>query len=171
MGSFASCADQPPVPEDSDEPVRTYVESLMEGGKKKTGSDATAAGVRRDMESVMMENIGIYRNGVDMKRALALLESLREQYREVGIQYRERPFNTDLLEIIELKNLLDLSFLTAHSAMNREESRGAHSREDFPERDDNNWLKHTLIWLQGEGVRIGYKDVDITKWQPKPRKY
>jgi succinate dehydrogenase / fumarate reductase flavoprotein subunit len=75
------------------------------------------------------------------------------------------------LEIIELGNLLDLSLLTAASALNRTESRGAHSREDYAERDDDNWLKHTLAYLEGDEVRIDHKAVDISIWEPKPRTY
>ena len=68
-------------------------------------------------------------------------------------------------------NLLDLSLITAASALNRQESRGAHSREDFPERDDENWLKHTLAYLEGDTVRFDYKPVDTSIWEPKPRTY
>jgi succinate dehydrogenase / fumarate reductase flavoprotein subunit len=87
------------------------------------------------------------------------------------VQDTGKPFNTDLLEIIELGNLLDLSLLTAASALNRQESRGAHSREDFPERDDDNWLKHTLAYLEGDTVRLDDKAVDTSIWEPKPRTY
>ncbi|MFP4376560.1 MAG: succinate dehydrogenase/fumarate reductase flavoprotein subunit, partial [Spirochaetales bacterium] len=72
---------------------------------------------------------------------------------------------------LELENLLDLSLITAASAVNRKESRGAHSREDFPDRDDPNWLKHTLASLDGNDVKIDYKEVDTSIWEPKPRKY
>jgi succinate dehydrogenase / fumarate reductase flavoprotein subunit len=75
------------------------------------------------------------------------------------------------LEILELGNLLDLALITAESARNRKESRGAHSREDFPDRDDENWLKHTLAWLDQDVVRIEYKPVDLSLWEPKPRMY
>jgi succinate dehydrogenase / fumarate reductase flavoprotein subunit len=84
-----------------------------------------------------------------------------ERYRSVRVQDTGKPFNTDLLEIIELGNLLDLSLITAASALNRQESRGAHSREDFPERDDDNWLKHTLAYLEGDTVRLTTK-----RWTP-----
>jgi len=119
----------------------------------------------------MMENIGIYRNERDMVQAVSLLESLRERYRLVRTQDRGRSFNTDLLELIELGNLLDLSLVTAISALNRRESRGAHSREDYPDRDDPKWLKHTLAYLEEGEVRLVYKDVDVSIWEPKPRKY
>ena len=87
------------------------------------------------------------------------------------MQDTSKSFNTDLLEIIELGNLLDLSLVTATAALQRQESRGAHSREDFAERDDDNWLKHSLAYLEGDTVRLDYKAVDTSIWEPKPRTY
>jgi succinate dehydrogenase / fumarate reductase flavoprotein subunit len=118
-----------------------------------------------------MEKVGIYRNDADMQAALDEVQQLRERYKAVRVQDTGKRFNTDLLELIELGNLLDLSLITAASALNRKESRGAHSREDFPERDDDQWLKHTLAYLEGNTVRIDYKPVDISIWEPKPRTY
>ncbi|MBW1842571.1 MAG: succinate dehydrogenase/fumarate reductase flavoprotein subunit, partial [Deltaproteobacteria bacterium] len=104
-------------------------------------------------------------------RAVEKIQDLRSRYSEVRIDDTSKSFNTDLLEIIELSNLLDLSLVTAVSAENRRESRGAHSREDYPERDDPNWLKHTLAVLDGDQVRIDYKTVDTSVWEPKARVY
>jgi succinate dehydrogenase / fumarate reductase flavoprotein subunit len=129
------------------------------------------AGIRETMETVMMEKVGIYRNEKQMTHAVDRLQELRQDYRDVRMQDTSKRFNTELLEILELGNLLDLSLITAESARNRKESRGAQSREDYPERDDAGWLKHTLTWLAGDVIRIGYKPVDISIWKPKPRKY
>ena len=166
MGTYAQDNLFTPVPKDGDDEVRLFIEGLMNEKRKLHGDS-----IRREMQSVMMEKFGIYRNGTDMQHAVARLAELRNGFNEVGARFRGRRFNTDLTEIIELRNLLDLSFLTAHAALNRQESRGAHSREDFPDRDDKNWLKHSLIRFEGSGVSIGYRPVDISKWQPKPRKY
>ena len=151
---------------DADGEAKDKIAALIIG---KTG--LCAGDIRHAMEIEMMENIGIYRNEGDMTRAIEKLQSLRSDYKNVRIQDNTKSFNSDLLEALELENLLDLSLATAESARNRRESRGAHCREDFPDRDDNGWLKHTLIWLDGDTTKIGYKDVDISIWKPKPRKY
>ena len=123
------------------------------------------------MQTLMMQQVGIYRNAAAMRQALEGLRELHGRYRDVRVQDRSRAFNTDLLELIELGNLLDLSLITASAALTREESRGAHSREDFPDRDDVNWLKHSLAYLEQEQVRMDAKPVDVSVWEPKPRTY
>jgi succinate dehydrogenase / fumarate reductase flavoprotein subunit len=120
---------------------------------------------------VMMEKVGIYRKGPAMAEAVAQLADLRQEYLAVRAQDSARGFNTDVLEILELGHLLDLSLITAAAAQARTESRGGHAREDYPERDDQRWLKHSLAWLEGEQVRLGSKSVDVSVWQPKPRTY
>ena len=99
------------------------------------------------------------------------MKELRQRAKELRLQDSNQSFNNEVLEIIELRNLLDLSLSTAAAALNRKESRGAHSREDYPERDDDNWLKHTLVSLKDDEVSIAYKDVDLSRWEPKPRVY
>ena len=127
--------------------------------------------IREEMRDVMMQKVGIYRTGKDMEEAVRVLAGLRGAYAEVGLVDRGREFNTSLLEILELGNLLDLAYLTACAALRRRESRGAHAREDFPARDDEAWLKHSLARLREGTVTLGDKPVDTSIWPPKPRTY
>ncbi|OGD22696.1 MAG: succinate dehydrogenase flavoprotein subunit [Candidatus Aminicenantes bacterium RBG_16_63_16] len=138
--------------------------------RERTGGPAPEP-LREKMQDLMMQKVGIFRRGKDMAEAVGEIEELRGHYREIGLLDRGREFNTSLLEILELGNLLDLAYLTACSALRRRESRGAHAREDFPGRDDAAWLKHSLARLDGDRVEIGDKHVDISIWPPKPRKY
>ena len=102
---------------------------------------------------------------------MEILRDLQERYKGVGVEDEGHQFNTELLEAIELGYLLDNAEQLVHAALNRTESRGAHSREDFKERDDAEWLKHTMIYKDGDGVRIDYKPVTLGKYEPKPRTY
>ena len=166
IGDYVKNVKEPSVGQDAAETADRWIKQLTDGQTGPHGGH-----IMEEMQTVMMEKVGIYRNAQDMQAAVDQIQSLRERYRKVRVQDTGQAFNTDLLELIELRNLLDLSLLTAASAVNRQESRGAHSREDFPDRDDDNWLKHTLAYLDGDTVRIDYKTVDTSVWEPKPRTY
>ena len=159
-------ADRVPVGKDPAGPARALVERLTDG---KTGPHGGA--IRQEMKELMMEKVGIYRSGEGMQGAVQEMQALRARARSVRAQDRSRRYNTDLLELFELQNLVDLALVTAASAEHRQESRGAHAREDYPERDDEQWLKHTLVWLQGDTLRIDYRPVHVSRWEPKPRAY
>jgi succinate dehydrogenase / fumarate reductase flavoprotein subunit len=135
-----------------------------------TGGES-AADIRRELQEIMMDDIGVFRVEEQMQTAVGKVHELQERYRQVSIQDKGKKFNTELLEAIELGSLLDLAEVTAASALARKESRGAHSREDFPERDDENWLKHTLAYRTETGIELRYKPVTITRFEPKPRTY
>jgi succinate dehydrogenase / fumarate reductase flavoprotein subunit len=166
IGEYVKEVEIPQVSEDVAEMAGGWIKQLTDGQTGPHGGH-----IMEEMQTVMMEKVGIYRNGQDMQTAVDQIRKLLERYQQVRVQDTSSAFNTDLLELIELRNLLDLSLLTAASALNRQESRGAHSREDFPDRDDDNWLKHSLAYLDGDTVRIDYKTVDTSIWEPKPRTY
>jgi succinate dehydrogenase / fumarate reductase flavoprotein subunit len=99
------------------------------------------------------------------------VRQLKERYTHIRVGDQSRVFNTDVLEAWELGCLLDIAEVTAYSALKRTESRGAHAREDYPGRDDKTWLKHTLAFLEPEGVSLRYKPVTMTRFEPKERVY
>jgi len=158
--------DPMPVKETVSDGIRQRIEKLTDGRKGPSPGH-----IMEEMQITMTENVGVYRNEEDMGLAVEKIKDLRQQYKEIRIQDTNKSFNTNLLDILELGNLLDLSLITAESARIRKESRGAHAREDYPERNDTDWLKHTLAVLDGEGVRTSYKPVDTSIWEPKPRVY
>ncbi len=137
--------------------------------ERKTGERATA--IRSLMQQTMTDRCSVFRTRNGLMEALSILRGLRDRFDQVIIADKGERFNTDLLEVLELESLLSLAETIVRSALAREESRGAHFREDFPDRDDANCLKHTLIRKDGEGCRIFYKPVRITRFQPQKRVY
>lgn len=132
------------------------------------------AEIRRALADVMMENVGVYRDETLLTSAVKEIQRLKGEYQHVRVEDTGSVFNTDLLEARELGYLLDVSEATAVSALARKESRGAHSREDYPERDDAKFLAHTMVWRgadQAPATELDYKPVTITKFEPKPRVY
>lgn len=166
ISKYVKHADMPEPDSETAAEARAWIKRLMDGTSGPHGGH-----ISDEMQTTMMEKVGIYRNEKEMQAAVDEIQALRRRYQSVRVQDSGKQFNTDLLEIIELGNLLDLSLITAASALNRQESRGAHSREDYPERDDDGWLKHTLASLDGDTVTIDYKPVDTSIWEPKPRSY
>jgi succinate dehydrogenase / fumarate reductase flavoprotein subunit len=166
MANFVQKADFVPLPADAIEPARVEVARLTDGARGPHGNI-----IRGEMETVMMEKVGIFRNDADLAHAVGKIKELRDRYREVRVQDGSRRFNTDLLGLLELGNLLDISYLTAAAARERTESRGAHARDDHPARDDARWLRHSLAWLKDGRVTTDSRPVDVSTWAPKPRAY
>ncbi|HUN53166.1 MAG TPA: FAD-binding protein, partial [Candidatus Sulfotelmatobacter sp.] len=137
------------------------------------------AQLRDHMQRTMQNNCAVFRTGDVLAQGTRLIGEVAEQMRDVGVSDRSLIFNTDLVETLELDNLLNQAVVSMHSAANRTESRGAHAREDFPERDDEHWMKHTLAWLDTRGkVRIDYRPVhnytltdEVQYIPPKARVY
>ncbi|QEN06499.1 succinate dehydrogenase flavoprotein subunit [Oceanispirochaeta crateris] len=123
------------------------------------------------MQETMMEKVGVYRTGSEMEKAVSSLQKLRLDYEHVSVHAGAENFNAEVQTVLELGNLLDLALHTAASALNRQESRGAHTRDDFPDRNDGDWLKHSLSTLKDNQISFQYRDVDVHKWEPKPRVY
>lgn len=124
------------------------------------------------MKVVMMDLVGMFRTGEGMQSALETVRELRQRYKHIPLHDQGKIFNTELINIWELGNLLEIAEVVTVCALARTESRGAHARDDYPKRDDVNWLKHTLSWVKPDGqIELGYKPVVITKFQPKERVY
>jgi succinate dehydrogenase / fumarate reductase flavoprotein subunit len=132
-----------------------------------------AAVLREELQEAMFARCSVYRSGPILNQAWGEVHALRERARRLVVQDKGRRYNTDLGEALELGFLLDCAEATVASAQARTESRGAHAREDFPERDDVNWLKHTFAyrWSDGAEPRLAYRPATITRFEPKPRTY
>ncbi len=136
----------------------------------RNGNERTAT-IRDEMRHVMFEKVWIYRKGDQLESALKEIRELKRKFKNVNVEDKGKPFNTGFLNVLQLDFMLDLAEVTVVSALPRTESRGAHSRIDFPKRDDQNWLKHTLAYYTKDGPRLEYGPVTITKWQPVARTY
>jgi succinate dehydrogenase / fumarate reductase flavoprotein subunit len=163
---FAKAADLPKMPQDAEAGAKSTFEALRNGSGKENAFD-----ISNDMKNVMFTDVGIYRTGTGMEDAMDKILELKERYKHVKVSDTGKIFNTELLNARELGNMLDVAEAVTVSALNRTESRGGHAREDYPERDDTNWLRHSLIVKKNGKLEISYKPVVITKFQPKARVY
>jgi succinate dehydrogenase / fumarate reductase flavoprotein subunit len=127
--------------------------------------------IRDEMKRIMNEKAWIFRRGDQLESGLKEVRQLRQRFKKIKVQDKGRPFNTGLLNALQLDFMLELAEVTMTSALARTESRGAHSRTDYPKRDDQNWLKHTLAYCTKDGPRLEYIPVTITRWQPAARAY
>jgi succinate dehydrogenase / fumarate reductase flavoprotein subunit len=168
---YAHSADYAPLPENPAEFVVSEVERL----RNATGNERVAD-IRRELQDTMDANVMVFRTEQTIKAAVEKIRELRERYKNVSIQDKGKRFNTDLLEAVELGNLLELAEVMAVSALARKESRGGHYREDYPNRDDVNFMRHTMAYREvaedgSTSIRLDYKPVVTTRYQPMERKY
>ncbi|MFF9816829.1 succinate dehydrogenase flavoprotein subunit [Streptomyces sp. NPDC014006] len=168
---YAQKADYVELPENPESLVVEQIERL----RSSTGTERVAE-LRRELQDTMDANVMVFRTEQTIKTAVEKIAELRERYKNVAIQDKGKRFNTDLLEAIELGNLLDLAEVMAVSALARKESRGGHYREDYPNRDDVNFMRHTMAYREvgadgTESIRLDYKPVVQTRYQPMERKY
>jgi succinate dehydrogenase flavoprotein subunit len=161
-------AEFAPLPPNPEERAREQVESLL-GRAEGEGQDA----IRQELRDLMMDKVGVVRDEKSLTEARQAIAALKERYAHVRLMDHSRTFNTELMEVIELGNLLDCSEATIAGALARKESRGAHYRPDYEKRDDLNFLKHTLAYQTERAGEpdLRYKPVVITEFQPKERKY
>ncbi|MGW4807708.1 succinate dehydrogenase flavoprotein subunit [Kitasatospora sp. NPDC004272] len=160
-----------PLPEDPG----ALVEALVEGLRNATGTESVAK-IRQELQESMDANVSVYRTGKTLQQAVEDVAALKERFKNVSIADKGSRYNTDLLEAVELGNLLDLAEVLVVSALAREESRGGHYREDFPTRDDVKFMQHTMAYREvaedgSTSIRLDYKPVVQTRYQPMERKY
>jgi len=164
---YAAQAEYANMPDGSQNDSSALI-ARMKGGNGKEN----AARIRKELQDSMMDNIGIFRNGPDMTRQVDIVKELQERFKNVTVSDTGSRYNTELLETLELGFLLDIGEAMTASALNRKESRGAHDREDFHDRNDKEWLKHTMVYSVGGGkTNIRYKEVVLGKFEPKARVY
>ncbi|HKS96476.1 MAG TPA: FAD-binding protein, partial [Terriglobia bacterium] len=163
---FVKENDWAPLPAKPDERARAVVQQVMDANGNERAAD-----IRDTLQDEMMDKAGVFRDANGLLAMRDKLREIRERYGKIRLEDRGHKYNTELLESIELGGMIDLAETLVEGALVRQESRGAHSREDFPKRDDANWLKHTLAYLTPQGIEFRFKPVTITKFQPQERKY
>jgi succinate dehydrogenase / fumarate reductase, flavoprotein subunit len=147
-----------------------YVEDRISSMLSSSGSERVAE-IRASLQQEMTENMSVVREEAGISHSLEHIAALNAAYGHVTVDDKGKIYNTDLMEALELEHMLDVAEVMAHGALARQESRGAHFRNDFQKRDDANWMKHTMIYKTGDGIRTDYKPVTITRFEPKERKY
>ena len=170
---YARTATQVPMPENAADDVIAMIAKVRKAkGKEKI------AQLRKELQETMDKNAQVFRTEETLNEALEKVAELRGRYEKISIQDQGKRFNTDLLEAIELGFLLDLAEVTVIACRERRESRGAHLREDYTERDDKKFMVHSMVYKQekiekntGTNMRIGWKPVVVTNYQPMERKY
>ena len=154
------------LPENAAGPITQRIEGIK---ARKSGEKAND--IRKNMQALMTNHCSVFRTESELTDAVSRLDDLHRRYADVTIDNSGSSFNTDLLEALELGSLLGLAQTILVSAKERKESRGAHFRQDYPDRDDTNWLKHTLVQKTPDGPRLSYKPVTLTRFEPKARTY
>ena len=163
-----------PLPDDPAAAIRGMLGQLRDSN----GTERIAA-IRKELQDEMDKNAQVFRTDESLAHVTEVIAGLRDRFRNIAVQDKGKRFNTDLLEAVELGFLLDLAEVVVFSARNRKESRGGHMRDDFPNRDDEQYMQHTMAYLSGDPqssladdhIRLDWKPVTITRYQPMERKY
>jgi succinate dehydrogenase / fumarate reductase flavoprotein subunit len=143
---------------------------IFDGLLKQNGTE-NPAHIRRELRALMDKHAGVYRTGASMKEGLAKIAELKQRFRQITLQDKSRIYNTNLIRALETENMLELAEALLFAGLAREESRGAHARTDFPQRDDEKFLAHSMVYDTAGTPRLQYKPVAITNWKPVERKY
>ena len=167
---YANTHDHVDLPEDPARNVVEWLERILGAGGKERVAD-----IRSELQQSMDNNASVFRTEETLTKALEDIHALKERYKNITVQDKGKRYNSDLLEAVELGFLLEMAEVTVAGALNRKESRGGHAREDFPKRDDEKFLKHTMAYKEGteliSPIRLDYKPVVQTRYEPMERKY
>ncbi len=164
---YAATQPAPSLPDAAARPDAEAIDELL--GRPSNGE--RMADLRAEMGTAMNKGVGIFRTREGIADTLTKIRELKQRWQKVAVRDKGKVFNFDLLSVIELGFMIDLAEVITLGALQREESRGAHSRRDFPERDDAVWMKHTLAYQTPEGPRLEYAPVTKTRWEPEKRVY
>jgi succinate dehydrogenase / fumarate reductase, flavoprotein subunit len=160
----------PSVPDCPDKAFEEERKRIFEGLINKNGTENIYK-IKKELRTLMDLHAGVYRDGASMKEGLQKVRTLKERFKNIRIEDKSAIYNSNLINALEVENLLDLAEILLMAGFAREESRGGHSRRDFPARDDEKFLKHTLVAYTGGEPKLSYKPVKITHWKPVERKY
>ena len=170
---YSKTASLPELPDGAADRTVDMIETM----RRSNGSELIGS-IRKDLQETMDTHVQVFRTEETLRTALKDIAALRERYKNVGIHDRGKRYNLDLLEAIELGFLLEIAEVVTVAALHRKESRGGHFREDFPKRDDENFMHHTMTYLDESataegvaGMRLETKPVVVTRYQPMERKY
>ncbi len=167
MADYCNDAELLPLPDGAADGIITEFERIRNGSGGAKSQD-----LRQKMQQTMTEGVSVFRTDATISKTISELANLRKSFSQLEIDDKGKAFNSDLLEAWELGCLLELAEVTAVAALNRTESRGAHARDDYPDRDDENWLAHSICHREGDGeYRLEYKPVTLGRYEPKPRVY
>ena len=163
-------AEQPPLPALPTDQIDAEEERVFNRILFNPGSENPYE-IRHQLQYVMDRHMGVYRTHDGLTTGLEKIRELRQRFESVAVTDKSRLSTSALVRVLALANLLDLAEVAILSATARQESRGAHARLDFPDRDDQEWLRHSLVHRTPEGPQMHYKPVAITHWQPVEREY
>jgi len=154
-----------PAQKAKEEEARIFNHLLQQSGSEKP------AQIRRELRGLMDKHAGVYRTGESMKEGLSKIAELKGRFRQVTIEDKSHIYNTNLVQALETENMLELAEVLLFAGLAREESRGGHARTDFPTRDDEKFLAHSMVYYNGGSPRLDYSPVTISNWKPVERKY